>query len=119
MVGEDPDTTRADETIGYIVIESGSGTISGIDYVAALGSDIVKSPTNSPPYVYSFSGLASPDVVVATQAAMDGGNGGWAILYGASPLSTTSINLAVDEDQANDSERSHTSEQVGYIVFDD
>jgi len=27
--------------------------------------------------------------------------------------------LAVDEDQANDSERSHTTEQVGYIVFDD
>ena len=28
-VGEDPNLVRADETIGYIVIESGSGTISG------------------------------------------------------------------------------------------
>ena len=27
--------------------------------------------------------------------------------------------VAVDEDQARDSERSHTSEQVGYIVFED
>ena len=29
-VGEDPVTARADETIGYIVIEEGSGTEGGL-----------------------------------------------------------------------------------------
>ena len=52
-------------------------------------------------------------------AAMDGGNGGWAALYGASPVGASYIDLVADEDQANDAERSHTTEQVGYIVFAD
>ena len=30
-VGEDPDTTRSDETIGYIVIEEGTGTLGGLE----------------------------------------------------------------------------------------
>lgn len=52
------------------------------------------------------------------RAAMDGGNGGWAYLYGASPITPTTLYLAVDEDQTNDSERRHTTEQVGYVVFE-
>ena len=51
-------------------------------------------------------------------AAMDGNDGGWAILRTASPLTTTSIRLSVDEDQLIDTERAHTTEQVGYIVFE-
>ena len=37
----------------------------------------------------------------------------------ASPVGASYIDLVVDEDQANDAERSHTTEQVGYIVFAD
>ena len=118
MIGEDPDTARGDETIGYIVIETGSGSISGMNYVTALGADTVEGYTNSPPYSYSLSGLSSASVAVISQAAMDGNNGGWAALYGANPVSTTSINLAIDEDMANDTERAHINEQVGYIVFE-
>ena len=47
---------------------------------------------------------------------MDGGNGSWATLYGA--LAGTTLPLVADEDQANDSERKHTTEQIGYIVFE-
>ena len=57
-------------------------------------------------------------MAVLTQAAMDGNNGGWAMLYGASPVSANSVSLAVDEDQVRDSERNHTTEEVGYIVFE-
>jgi hypothetical protein len=52
---------------------------------------------------------------------MDGGNGSWALLYGNDPqdaLYSDRVYLAVDEDQAWDSERSHTHEQVGYILFE-
>lgn len=117
-VGEDADVTRADETIGYIVIESGSGSINGTAYTAALGNDSVKGVDDSPAYSYSLSGLSSASVGVVSTAAMDGNNGGWPILYGANPLSASSMQLAFDEDQAKDSERRHTTEQVAYIVFE-
>jgi hypothetical protein len=49
---------------------------------------------------------------------MDGGNGGWALLYGANPVTASAINVAIDEDVVGDTERSHTGEQVAYIVFE-
>jgi len=56
---------------------------------------------------------------VATQAAMDGADGSWAALYGSDPVSASSLALMCDEDQIGGAERSHTTEQVGYIVFAD
>jgi len=115
---EDPNTTCNDETIGYIVIEAGSGDIEGINYVADLGSNAIAGVGDSPPYTYSISGLSSANVAIASCAGMNGPNGGWAILYGADPLTSTSLNLAIDEDVAGDTERDHISEEVGYIVFE-
>jgi hypothetical protein len=109
---EDPSPARANETVGYIVIEADSGTMAGTNYVAALGADSVQGVTNSPPYTYSISGLSDASVAIVSLSAMDGGNGGWAILYGANPVSASAINLAIDEDVAGDTERSHTAEQV-------
>jgi PKD repeat protein len=118
QVGEDPDATRADETIGYIVIEQGSGSINGIPYNAALGSDIVRGPGNtSSGYTYSFGSVANANAAIFSAAAMDGGNGGWPVMYGSNPLTSTSLTLVFDEDQLNDSERKHGTEQVAYIVF--
>lgn len=117
-VGEDSDTTRGDEVVGYIVIESGSGTIDGQAYYAGLGSDIVKGVLNAPPYTYALSGLSSASVAVVSVAGMDGNNGGWPLLYGSAPLSATALQLAFDEDIIKDTERSHTSEQVAFIVFE-
>ena len=118
-VAEDPNNSRANETIGYIVFEAGNGSIEGIEYEAGLGSDTVQGIVNSPPYTYNLSGnLSSASVAVLSSAAMDGNNGGWPVLYGASPLSTSALQLVYDEDQLADSERSHTTEQVAYVVFD-
>jgi hypothetical protein len=117
-VGEDPDATRANEIIGYIVIQAGQGVLDGRSYVAGLGDDAIKGVDNKPPYTYSLSGLNSASVAVVSQAAMDGGNGGWAILYGANPVTATQLQLAIDEDQLKDSERRHITEQVAYIVFE-
>ena len=117
-VGEDTDRVRANETIGYVVIEAGLGVTDGRGFVAGLGSDTVQGMSNAPPYDYAFSGLYSTSTAIVTQAAMDGNDGGWAVLYGSNPLSDTNLKVAIDEDQ-NDSERSHTTEQVGYLVFED
>ena len=119
-VGEDPDNTRSDETIGYIVIESGSGTINGVAYEAGVGADIVRGYDNSTtPYSYSLSGnLSSASAAAVNLAGMDGSDGGWAVLSGANPLSPTSLQLHVKEDDLGDSEQAHTTEQISYLVFE-
>ena len=116
-VGEDSDITREDEIIGYIVAEAGSGSFDGIGYSAALGDDTIAGYDNLP-QSYALSDLANPLVAAATLSGLDGGNGGWSVLYGDEPLSQTSLNLVVDEDQVFDNERAHTTEQIAYLLFD-
>ena len=58
-VGEDPTKTRADETIGYVVLEAGTGSIGVSSYVAGVGSDTVQGIDDLPPFGYSLSGLAT------------------------------------------------------------
>ena len=119
-VCEDPDTTRSDETIGFIVFEADHGTIGDVEFEALLGTDTVLGVSNSPPYTYTFdSAFASaPTVAVTTMAGVDGANGGWSYTYGASPTTATTIDLVIDEDQLADTERNHINEQVGYVVFE-
>jgi hypothetical protein len=118
-VCEDTVLQRADEIIGFVVIEAGHGVINGVEFEAAVGSDIVQGAVQSAPYTYTFNSAFSsaPQVVVATTAGMDGGDGCWAQTHGPTPASTTNLYLSVDEDQIGDSERYHTTEQVGYIAF--
>jgi PKD repeat protein len=116
-VGEDTDIDRADETLAYIVVEAGSGNISGLEYAAGVGSDIVRGMANSPPFSYAPTGVSAPTSAVASVAALDGGDGGWALLYGANPVSLGNLDLSFDEDQVGNSERNHTTEQVAYMVF--
>jgi len=119
-VGEDPDKTRADETLGVIVLESGVGEIDGVSFVAGLGADTVFGfDQTSTGYSYNFDGLDNATTAILSQTAMDGTHGGWAGLYGTDPLSSSNLRTFIDEDQVKDSERAHTSEQVGYLVFGD
>ncbi len=119
-VGEDPDTTRADEVIGYIVVEAGSGVMGATRFVAGVGADTVRGVGDVPPYSYALKGLATASKAIAGQTGMDAVEGGWGILYGLSPVSPTSLKLAIDEDNAKpgDTERKHMTEQVAYIVFE-
>ncbi len=115
-VGEDTPTIRADETLGYIVIESGSGTIGSYEYEAGLGSARIRGIENSPPYIYNVQ-LPETDTVVLSAAAMNGQNGGWPVLYGENALENSRINLAFDKYQNEISGRLHSNEQVAYFVL--
>ncbi|MBC7250950.1 MAG: metallophosphoesterase [Anaerolineae bacterium] len=119
-VCEDTDTTRADETIGFIVFEAGHGTIDGVEFEAFLGSSSIQGVDDSPPYEYTFNTpfATSPEVIVTTLAGMNGPNGGWAQSHGPTAATNTSLYLSIDEDQIGDTERSHIAERVGYVVFD-
>ena len=54
-------------------------------------------------------------VVISSQQEIDGGDGGWVIVH---TVSQTQIGLAIDEDQVKDSERNHTTETCGFIIFE-
>jgi len=120
MVGEDRNTTRADETIGFIVFEAGHGKIGGVEFEAFLGAKSIRGVGDSPPHVYDFntSFASAPEVTVVTLAGMAGPNGGWAQSHGSEAASSTSLYLSIDEDQTSDAERNHLAENVGYVVFD-
>jgi len=109
--------TRATETLGYIVIEAGAGTVNDISFAAAVGPDTGAGVGNNPPYNYTVTG--DFDIGILTQQGEDGGQGGWTILYGADPLSTNQISWATEEETvAGDTSRTHTTENIGYWIFD-
>ncbi len=113
--GESTATAPLTETLGYFIAEQADYTLANAYVKIALGSDTIRGVDNTVPYNYALP--YSYTYATATISAMDGGNGGWAVLYGANPV-TNQINLAIDEDTVNDTERSHTSEQVAYWVME-
>jgi cysteine-rich repeat protein len=118
-VAEDFATTRANETVGYLVIESGHGTLGGVEYEAAIGADIVRGVGNAPPYTYAYQAqfATAPTTSVVSSAAMDGNDGGWPHRFGAPASTANQLSLGIDEDQIRDTERSHATEQVAYAAF--
>lgn len=115
MVAEDTDNTRNNETLGILVIEAGSGTIDGIPYHVALGADVVDGASAG--YTYPH-GLSNASIAILSAAGMDGGDGGWPVLFGPDPVSSSGVTLSFDEDQISDSDRNHTTEEVAYMVFE-
>lgn len=117
-VGADPTATRADEIVGYLVIEAGAAEIDGVSLVAGVTADIVGGVENMPPYPQAIDGLAGPPTAaILGMAGMDGSDGAWPIFFGPDPISETALQLATDEDQLVDVERGHTAEQVAYLAF--
>jgi subtilisin-like proprotein convertase family protein len=116
-IGEDNvNTTRAAETLGYLVFESGTGFINGAKYVTAVGSDIVRGTSNNTAgYTYTISGLTTLSAAVLSSAAMDDTNGAWGV-FAAAPTNTTLRTWALEDDIA-DTERSHSTEQMAYFAI--
>ena len=109
--------SRAAEWLGYIVVEAGAGIVNDISFAAAVGPDTGAGVGNSPPYSYSVTG--DFDIGIVNSAGEDGGQGGWTILYGADPLPPGQILWATDEETvAGDTGRTHTTENIGYWVFE-
>ena len=85
--------------------------------MAALGADSIRGMGNSPPYTYNLNLGFTPATAIVSQAGMDGTDGGWAVLYGENFVTAAELRLAIEEDWYWDSERSHTTEQVAYLVI--
>jgi hypothetical protein len=116
-VGEDPDQLRLNEEIGYIIMEESHGIASGIAYEASVTTDTVRGYNNRRTgYTHSFkTAFSDVPMVVLSMAAVDGNDGGWAILAGGQ--SATALSSVVDEDQLSGNERFHTAEELSYIAI--
>ena len=110
--------SRSNEMIGYIVAQSGSGSVNDMAFAIARGANSIAGVGNNPPYFYSLTG--DFDLGVASQNGENGGQGGWAVLFGADALPSGGIGLAIDEETVvGDKTRTHTNEQVAYWLFKD
>ena len=114
--GQSVPTNPTSETLGYFIAEAGTYIQASSTVTIVHGSNRIRGTGDSPPYNYSLP--SSHSFATATQAAENGGNGGWAVLYGNTPVSTA-INLAIEEETvAGDTSRRHTAEQVDYWVME-
>lgn len=110
-----PNTPNA-EILGYFIAEEAEYSMANAYVKITLGSDSIAGVGDSPAYQYSLPRTYS--YTTATQAAEDGGNGGWAVLYGSTPVSSA-LNLAIEEETViSDKTRRHTKEQVAYWVME-
>lgn len=115
--GAEVTTSHGAETIGWLAIEPAqTGTISDSAWETYQTSDSVRGHDNGC-YTFSFqNSYSNSPIAFLAQQEMDDTNGGWGV---ACSLNNTQIGLHVEEDQANDSERSHNTETFAFLAFDE
>ncbi|MCI4649108.1 T9SS type A sorting domain-containing protein [Phaeodactylibacter sp.] len=114
-VGADIIQERSAETIGVIIMETGTYNLRGILLEGRIGEESIGGSYSEGDYITSIN---APKGAVLSSAGIIG-EGCWPVLFGESPLQTDRFTLMVDEDQISDFERGHTTERVAYIAFDD
>lgn len=113
--GAEAVTSHSTETIGWIAIEQGTGTIDGVDFEVDQTTDSVTGHDNGCATFSFGSAFSSGPLVFIDQQEMDGNDGSWAV---SCSLSTSQIGMHAEEDQESDSERSHTTEVFGWAAFE-
>lgn len=115
MNGAQVTSTHAAEDIGYIVIATDqAGTSGGVTFETDKTGSIVRGYSDARTTESFTNTYASAPLVIASQLAMTGGDGSWAMVDDITP---TQITVYVDEDQTVDSERSHATENYAYMAF--
>jgi hypothetical protein len=113
--GAEVTTTHGSESIGWVAIDQGAGTIDGTSFEVATTSDSVRGHTNGC-YNFNFSNsYGAAPIALATQLEMDGGDGGWEV---GCNLTASQIGMHSEEDTFGDSERAHTTEIFGFMAFE-
>lgn len=101
--------THATETIGWIAIEAGSGSVDGLRWLSAQGSAITDADT-----LLSFGTDLGPHALaVAGVSSFAGADTGWTRGAG---VSGTGFTVSVEEDTSLDAETGHVGETVGFIA---
>ena len=80
-VGQDTDQTRANETVGYLVVEAGAGRLAAQPFVAGISYEPVHSVTEAPPSrIWLSEFIEWIEAGVVSQSGMKGTSGSWGLL---------------------------------------
>ncbi len=117
-IGEDnPYPAREDETIGYLVFESGVHAYDGLRLLAANGPPIVQGIADDKAgFAYPLAGFNKLEAVVLGAAGMAGDEGAWPLLAGDF-TEGNELRCWMAEDQIADAERNHTPEAVAILAI--
>ncbi len=111
-----------DETIAYLVMDSGlnggnhyfgSNDASKIEYETIRSDDVIRGWDDGDARIGFSKSYANP-IAVATKNTRDERDGGW---LRRGDIYSDAITLQVEEDRARDTERSHTTERAGLVIF--
>ena len=102
------------ETLGVIIIEAGTGTINDKTFHAGVGAETIRGVGDNGNYDYNLPFTINYGVV--SQVAMDGAHGGLAT-YKENPRGQSVLRTLIDEDIVFKTDRTHTTEQVAFLVF--
>ncbi|MBI4407175.1 MAG: hypothetical protein HY565_01605 [Candidatus Kerfeldbacteria bacterium] len=115
MNGAEVTATHSAEDIGYVVIAADVADTDGsLTFETDKTGDVVQGYTDAHTTEAFTNTYTTAPIVVASQVAMDGIEGCWAMLDN---VTTTQLTVYVDEDQTLDTERSHTTEDYFYVAF--
>jgi hypothetical protein len=122
-VGEDT-RSRADETLGYVIVEAGSGALSGASWQAGVTPWqagvtplSVRGVAGDAPFAQSLASPGPASFAVASQTGMNNADGSFALLAGPAAATGSSLRLGVDEDNWGDGERNHGAERVAFFAL--
>ena len=110
------------ENIAYLAINSslnpsnhyfGDNAQNKIEYETILTDDKIKGYSDGAVSVDFAKSYTNP-VAVAKKASRNNTDGGW---FRRDSIANDSISLVVDEDKAQDKERSHPKEKAGILIF--
>lgn len=102
------------ETVAYIAIQTGEGTLDGAPYAIGSGDDGSSDGVGQPAHAITFDAFdAAPDVIVSVYG-QNGVDGSWARGAG---YDAASQRVYAEEDQIRDSERGHANETFAYAAF--
>ena len=114
-------TISSNEDIAYLAIDAGkqgnffdTSSCLSIQYETQTTGDSIRGWDNNCLSIGFVNTYASNPLVIGSMNSRNGGDGGW---LRRCSLSTGNAGFTVDEDQAGDSERRHTTESAGLIVF--
>ncbi len=108
------------ETIAYFAMAGGSNGSFADNSGTTVTYESIISPvtiTNSCTWVNFAGAYSVTPLVIASQNTRNGGDGGWLKRCGSPNIQTTRVSLKIEEDTANDSEQTHTTESAGILVF--
>jgi MSHA biogenesis protein MshQ len=112
-----------DETIAYLAVQSGSGTLvldgNNVNYqfgnAVTVNSNSDKNLSSQCSFSTSLTGFTSTPLLVASKTSRLDNDGGW---LRRCQLSNTSVSMVTDEDQYRDTDRNHAYEKYSFVAFE-